>query len=177
MLPAPTIRPAFAADAEALIAHKLKPRAEPDDNSTPLDPDQPMRSVEQQRQLLQRAVDRHDDLFLVAELDGRIIGCAEIVRSTHPSARHVSRIAVDIDAAYRRQGIGTSLMLALLDWAKCHGLRRIQLSVFARNTPAIALYHKLGFVEEGVHRMAFLKQGQWIDEITMEMILPEAASR
>ena len=33
MLPDPTIRPAVLAEAEALIAHKLKLRAEPDDNS------------------------------------------------------------------------------------------------------------------------------------------------
>jgi RimJ/RimL family protein N-acetyltransferase len=50
-------------------------------------------------------------------------------------------------------------------WA--FGFTRIQLEAFATNARAIALYRKVGFVDEGVRRQALCIDGVFIDEVLM----------
>jgi ribosomal protein S18 acetylase RimI-like enzyme len=45
----------------------------------------------------------------------------------------------------RRQGIGSGLVLAGMEWAKQRGLDRIVLEMQPKNYPAICLAYKLGF--------------------------------
>ena len=56
-------------------------------------------------------------------------------------------IVVHPDA--RRQGIGARLLRALLAWATQSGAHHFSLEVRAGNTPAIALYQRLGLRPEG----------------------------
>ena len=50
---------------------------------------------------------------------------------------------------YRKQGCGSFLMKCLIDEAKRRKVSRIRLHVSPRNLPAIKLYKKLGFKQEG----------------------------
>ncbi len=54
-----------------------------------------------------------------------------------------------VTGSFRRHGVGSMLMDAML---KTDGLLRIMLDVRLSNTPAISLYKKLGFLEDGVRR-------------------------
>lgn len=57
--------------------------------------------------------------------------------------------SVVTDPAFRRQGLGRKVVLAVLAWAKEHqGAAGACLAVVADNTPAIALYRSLGFGRE-----------------------------
>ena len=49
----------------------------------------------------------------------------------------------------RRHGIGSALVDAVVHWARTQGLNRLLLDVGERNTPAIALYTRRGFVPNG----------------------------
>jgi GNAT superfamily N-acetyltransferase len=49
----------------------------------------------------------------------------------------------------RRQGIGAALVEAVAHWARTRGLKRLFLDVVERNTPAIALYARKGFIATG----------------------------
>jgi ribosomal protein S18 acetylase RimI-like enzyme len=49
---------------------------------------------------------------------------------------------------FRGAGLGRRLILRRLDAARALGLTRVELSVRADNANAIALYRKIGFVEE-----------------------------
>jgi GNAT superfamily N-acetyltransferase len=49
----------------------------------------------------------------------------------------------------RRQGIGSALVEAIIQWARTRGLSRLFLDVTEGNTPAIALYSRKGFVPSG----------------------------
>jgi len=60
---------------------------------------------------------------------------------------HITLLVVDI--AYRRQGLGRSLLLALLGVARQQGMARATLEVRASNGGAIALYQSFGFQEAG----------------------------
>ena len=53
-------------------------------------------------------------------------------------------IGLGVDPDYRRQGVGTSLMTALLNLAVEHGVPSLALSVECDN-PAVRLYRNLGF--------------------------------
>ena len=56
---------------------------------------------------------------------------------------------VAVAPAFRRQGIGEGLMIALVDALRDKGMESLTLEVRASNSPAIALYDRLGFTEVG----------------------------
>ena len=55
--------------------------------------------------------------------------------------------AVEVDPAYRRQGLAVGIMRGLLGWGRGHGAHDCYLQVDETNTAALALYARLGFTE------------------------------
>jgi ribosomal protein S18 acetylase RimI-like enzyme len=53
--------------------------------------------------------------------------------------------AIEVDPAYRRQGLASLVMATVLEWGKAHGALRAHLEVSVDNTPALALYERLGY--------------------------------
>jgi ribosomal protein S18 acetylase RimI-like enzyme len=73
---------------------------------------------------------------------------------------------------WRGRGIGTALMGAAIEWARSAGLHKLSLSVFAHNTAAIAVYRKVGFVEEGRRVKQYRRSsGELWDAIDMGLLL------
>jgi putative acetyltransferase len=73
---------------------------------------------------------------------------------------------------WRGRGVGTALMEHAIAWAREQGLHKLALDVFAHNEPAIALYRKLGFVEEGRHVKHYRRSnGELWDAIPMGLLL------
>jgi putative acetyltransferase len=67
-----------------------------------------------------------------------------------------------------RQGVGTSLMTAVLDLADSWlNLLRIQLEVYTHNEAAIHLYNKFGFEVEGTKHQAVFGDGRYFDTLVM----------
>jgi GNAT superfamily N-acetyltransferase len=52
---------------------------------------------------------------------------------------------IAVDPAWRRRGIGTALMIAALDEASARGLRDVELSSWAFNSDAHAMFQRFGF--------------------------------
>jgi ribosomal protein S18 acetylase RimI-like enzyme len=52
-----------------------------------------------------------------------------------------------VEAGARRHGLGEALVRAAFERARARGCRRIELDTNESNTPALALYHRLGFSE------------------------------
>ena len=82
-----------------------------------------------------------------AIIDERMVGHAGL--EVHRSSRaHCAHLGLAVHDAYRGRGVGAALLQGLIDCADASlGLRRIDLTVFSDNTPAIALYRKFGFDE------------------------------
>ena len=73
---------------------------------------------------------------------------------------------------WRGRGVGTALVVAAIDLGRERGLHKLILSVFAHNLRAIALYRKLGFVEEGHGTKQYRRaSGELWDAIDMGLML------
>ncbi len=74
---------------------------------------------------------------------------------------------------YRGKGLGTAALHLMIDHAwNDLGLHRVELSVFADNSPARRAYEKAGFVVEGVKREAAFVDGAWRDVVIMSQLNP-----
>ncbi|KAL0580103.1 hypothetical protein V5O48_001879 [Marasmius crinis-equi] len=74
------------------------------------------------------------------------------------------------------KGYGTELTRFMVDYAFVElGLHRVSLGVFSHNVAAIALYKKIGFVEEGRKRKSTWVGGKWEDFISMGILEDEWA--
>ncbi len=72
---------------------------------------------------------------------------------------------------YQGQGIGSKLVEAALDLAENWlNLKRIELTVYTDNAPAIHLYEKYSFVIEGTMRKYAFRDGQYVDVYAMAKI-------
>lgn len=117
-------------------------------------------------------------VYLVAELDGKLIGHAFLERSNLQSLRHVADLNIAVYLGWQKKGIGTILLTHVIEWAKKSGaILKIQLNVRASNSAAISLYKKMGFKEEGrLKNRVKIKDG-YIDDIIMGLSLNEAQSQ
>ena len=85
-------------------------------------------------------------VFRVALLDGKIAGYVGMHHIVDEG--YITNVAVF--PQYRRMGVGTKLIKALIKYAKANDLTMLTLEVRVSNEGAIALYEKLGFEDEGV---------------------------
>jgi putative acetyltransferase len=109
-----------------------------------------------------------NDHLLVAEIDGRVVGCVALAVAKTPRVNHIAELGIMVHADYQRQGIGRALMTAVLDLAdKWLMLKRVELRVFVGNEPAIALYRSMGFVVEGTRKFSAIRDGVYADEYLM----------
>jgi GNAT superfamily N-acetyltransferase len=94
-----------------------------------------------------------DALAEVWKIDGTLVALAHgsIVGEIHvdPSWMGFGEIGMMVAAGWRGRGVRTALVAAAIGWARANGLHKLALSVFPHNEPAIALYRKFGFVQEG----------------------------
>lgn len=106
-----------------------------------------------------------------ATIGGRMVGHAGL--EIHGRSRaHGAHLGVAVHDAYHGQGVGSALLRALTDCADASlGLRRIELTVFIDNEPAIALYRKFGFVEEGRSRGFAMRDGVLADVLHMARLV------
>jgi RimJ/RimL family protein N-acetyltransferase len=72
-----------------------------------------------------------------------------------------------VAVAARRQGVGTALLEAAVEWAKEAGVRKLELHVFPWNEAGIALYERFGFEREGYRKQHYRRGGSFVDAILM----------
>jgi len=93
-------------------------------------------------------IDNRNGIFEVALIEGKVVGYAGIWLVVDEA--HITTVA--IDPAYRKQGIGETLICSLLEQAKEKNMACATLEVRASNEAAIHLYEKLGFVISATRR-------------------------
>jgi ribosomal-protein-alanine N-acetyltransferase len=92
--------------------------------------------------LLSRLYFTNPEGFLVAEVDGKVVGYL-IGTLRWGASGHI--MAIGIYPEYRKRGVGTALMVQILDIFRMRGARNARLEVRKSNTMAQLFYQKLGF--------------------------------
>lgn len=113
-------------------------------------PEEMSLTIEQERNWIQSHLEDPGKLMVVVEFFGTVIGMINFQNGTRKRLEHQGMFGMSVHRSWRDKGIGSVLLLALLEWACENSLiEKIGLEVFANNQRAIHLYTKLGFLEEG----------------------------
>lgn len=161
------IREAKPDDADQIIAYVPRLDAEPD-SMIPRALGEFQITAEQEQVLLASYLERENSAYFVAESADRLIGILICEGGTRLATRHNASLGMSVAREERNNGIGTALLGHLIAWAQdADILNRLELEVYAHSAPAIHLYRKFGFVEEGKRLNAYFQHGRFIDGIFM----------
>jgi RimJ/RimL family protein N-acetyltransferase len=109
----------------------------------------------------------HAAVFVAEREDGTLVGRLSVGRDPHPASAHVADVGLMVAFDARRQGVGTALLQAAVEWAREAGIRKLELHVFPWNEAAIALYETFGFEREGFRKGHYRRGGEFVDAILM----------
>jgi len=107
-------------------------------------------TIEQEDQLIQQYLDHPDFIMITPRVGDRIVGMMDFRVKAQLRIRHQGEFGMSVHPEYQGLGIGRYMLDALIEWATENPrIETLRLSVHARNTQAIELYQKCGFVVEG----------------------------
>lgn len=164
-----SIRRATVNDAAALTQHFGEPAVYGGTLQLPY----PSEAMWQKR-LADGVLATNGDLLLIAERDGALVGHAGLMAAgPQPRRRHAMVLGIAVSGEAQAQGVGSALMAALCEHAdRWLGLLRIELTVYTDNAVAIRLYRNFGFEIEGTLRGFALRDGAFVDALTMARLHP-----
>ncbi len=117
--------------------------------------------------MAREVVSEHTYYLVAIADDGAIDAYAGLLAPLDTGQGDIQTVTVALRA--RRQGLGRTLMLALIDEARRRGVEELFLEVRADNENAQALYTELGFAAIAV-RKRYYKGG--IDALSMRLTIP-----
>lgn len=129
------------------------------------------RSFEQTQEFVEQILESRSASLFVARVATLIVGHCLIRASDFMAMRHVGKVSLAVSPEFRRRGVGYQLLELAEDWAKVHGLRKLTLDVLANNRPALRLYEKRRYREEGARRDQVWIDGDFHDELLLAKFL------
>lgn len=120
------------------------------------------------KQIIKNDSESKNNLFLVVEANGKIVGFSRCVGSTLKRNAHKVEFGVCVLKDYWGHGIGKKLLNESITWADSNGIKKMTLTVLETNEKAIQLYKKVGFEVEGVLKKdKLLSDGNYYNMIMM----------
>jgi RimJ/RimL family protein N-acetyltransferase len=130
------------------------------------------KTVEQEESFIDNVSKQNNALFIIAEVEGKIVGNLNFSGGARPRIAHTGEFGVSVLKEFWGLGIGTELIKYLIEWCKQSGIiRKINLRVRNDNYSAIKVYKKLGFNEEGTITREFLVINKFYDSVSMGLII------
>ncbi|KAF8158388.1 acyl-CoA N-acyltransferase [Crassisporium funariophilum] len=113
-------------------------------------------------------------MCIVEEIEtGEFVGLTGFVAQAETKNRNAVMM-IALMPKFHRKGYGYEAMRWLIGYAfEGMNMHRVSLTVFEGNDKALALYLKLGFIEEGRHRKIVWIDGAWKDTIYMGILEDE----
>lgn len=166
-----TVRPAAPADMaqiQAIYAHHVRSS---------------LATFEVEPPAIGEMTRRHADVvgrglpYLVAELDGRLLGYgyAAPYRS-RPAYRYTVENSIYVAEDSRGHGVGRAVLAAVI--ARCEALGYRQMVAVigdSANMASIGLHKSLGFQQVGILPAVGFKFGRWVDSVLMQRALGAGA--
>ena len=167
------IREAEVEDATELIA--LLDQIGHESSFTSLDENGIAMSESEMELFIDQQAQSENQITLLAFLNDELVGIINITADQRPRVRHIGDVFLGIKKAYWGNGLGSILMEEAIEWAQSSGsIRRLQLTVQKRNTAAVHLYEKMGFIIEGLQeRGAYIEGGEFLDVYLMGQLIDE----
>jgi RimJ/RimL family protein N-acetyltransferase len=136
-------------------------------------PEENSYTAEQEAQFLKEKTESEDEIEILAEVDGRLVGMAGIERvGAKEKERHRGSFGISVDQAWWGLGIGRALTEACIECAREAGYAQLELDVVADNRRAITLYRSEGFVEYGRNPKGFRSRiSGWQELVLMRLDL------
>lgn len=124
-----------------------------------------------------RLSETRDGFFsLVAEVGGDVVAHLGLEVHQQWRRRHAAGLGMVVHDNFQGRGVGSALMTSAVELADGWlGLTRLELEVYPDNEPAIALYRKFDFEDEGLMRNAVFRQGELVDVLLMARLQGIAA--
>ena len=167
------LRPASPKDAEQVLAYMEQVAGESENLTA--GPGEFGISLEQERVLFQQMQELPTSLYLLAELEGEIVGTLTFSAEKRPRVQHGGEFGMSVLRKHWSQGIGSRMLAYFVEWARqTRVIRKINLRVRVDNLSAIHLYEKYGFVREGRRTREFYLHGQFVDVFLMGLQLDPA---
>lgn len=96
------------------------------------------------------------NIYMVATVDEEVAGYCGLWGVAGEG--QINNVAVADE--FRNQGIAYAMLISLIEVGKLQGLAEYTLEVRISNLPAISVYRKLGFVEEGIRKNYYEKPAE-----------------
>lgn len=129
-------------------------------------------SVENEEKYIENVNSSETSVMLIGKMDNEIACVGSLSAPTKERISHQCDIAVSVKKKFWNLGVGTKLMNELINFAKqSNKIEILHLGVKSDNTTAIRLYKKMGFEEIGVYKKFFKINGEYSDEILMNLYL------
>ncbi|WML34154.1 GNAT family protein [Clostridium sp. OS1-26] len=129
-------------------------------------------TVEQEEEFIKNTLKKDNSLFIIAEVNGKVIGNLNFSGGPRQRNAHVGEFGVSVLKEYWGNSIGEELIRYLVNWSKNSGIiRKINLRVRTDNKAGINLYKKIGFLEEGVLKRDYLINGEFYDSLAMGLLI------
>ncbi|UZS74920.1 GNAT family N-acetyltransferase [Pseudomonas syringae] len=126
----------------------------------------PYQSIEVWRKRLAASTERH--VKLVALHGNEVIGSIGLEQYSRSRQSHVGAIGMGVASAWQGKGVGSKLLATALDIAdNWMNLHRVELTLYVDNEAAQGLYRKFGFETEGRLRNYAVRDGLFVDALSM----------
>ena len=120
-----------------------------------------------------RAVQERGLPYLVAELEGQVLGFA-YAGPFRPRAayRYTLEDSVYVSPQAKGKGVGRAVLAAVIAACETLGIRQLMAVIGdTQNARSIGLHRSLGFEQTGVGRSVGFKHGRWVDIVHMQKAL------
>lgn len=139
------------------------------------DDDSPYMTPDETATFIANRLASPNQVCLIAKIGQRVIGVLNIAAASHTRVNHIGDVFMAVSKDFWGYGLGQILMEEAIDWAEHSGIiRRLELTVQARNERAVHLYQKFGFEIEGTKkRGAKTKNGEFLDVYLMGRLIED----
>jgi ribosomal protein S18 acetylase RimI-like enzyme len=120
------------------------------------------------KQIIKNDTESNRNIFLVAEVNGKIVGFSRCEGNKLKRFSHKVEFGVCVLKEYWGYAIGKNLLIESIQWADSNEIKKITLNVLENNDKAIKLYEKYGFEVEGILKNdKVLSDGKYYNTILM----------